>query len=137
MSNPLQLPTPMDPDVCARCGAPTPRYVPLGPVYCSGVCWREATSTARANTKLVLADVAGERAIQDAKWGEQSHDPAWWLAILTEEVGEVAQEVLGLRFGEAAKAHGDLRTELLHVAAVAVSAIETLDFGAAGMGVVA
>ncbi len=87
-----------------------------------------------ANTLMVLRDVARERERQDEKWGPQSHSPEWWLAILAEEVGEAAQEVLGLRFGDDAKAHGDLRAELLHVAAVAVSAIETLDYGEAGRG---
>jgi NTP pyrophosphatase (non-canonical NTP hydrolase) len=85
-------------------------------------------------TFQILCDVARERQRQDAKWGEQSYSPEWWLAILTEEVGEAAQEVLGIRFGDAAKAHGDMRTELLHVAAVAVSAIESLDYGSAGLG---
>lgn len=82
----------------------------------------------------VLRDVARERQRQDEKWGPQDHHPAWWMAILMEEVGEAAQEVLGLQFGDAAKAHGDLRKELLHVAAVAVSAVEALDYGAAGLG---
>jgi len=85
-------------------------------------------------TFAVFQDVAAERARQDAEWGTTGHTPEVWLAILTEEVGEVAREVLGLRFGEAAKCHGDLRTELVQVAAVAVSAIESLDFGAAGLG---
>lgn len=87
-----------------------------------------------SQTFNVIEAVAKERQRQDAKWGEQAHPPEWWMAILVEEVGEAAQEVLGLRFGDAAKAHGDLRTELLHVAAVAVSAIEALDYGAAGRG---
>jgi NTP pyrophosphatase (non-canonical NTP hydrolase) len=86
------------------------------------------------NTFATLLDVARERQRQDAKWGEQAHPPEWWLAILVEEVGEAAQEVLGIAYGDAAKAHGDLRTELLHVAAVAVGAVEALDYGAAGRG---
>jgi NTP pyrophosphatase (non-canonical NTP hydrolase) len=82
----------------------------------------------------VLRDVVKERQRQDAKWGPQDHHPVWWMSILMEEVGEAAQEVLALKFGDAAKARGDLREELLHVAAVAVSAVEALDFGAAGLG---
>jgi hypothetical protein len=35
-----------------------------------------------------------ERKRQDAKWGEQNHDPATWALILTEEVGEVAKGAL-------------------------------------------
>lgn len=105
-----------------------------------GTLWHERESPSMTGADVtsqtfnVLHDVARERQRQDAKWGEQSHPPEWWMAILVEEVGEAAQEVLGLRYGESAKAHGDLRKELLHVAAVAVSAIEALDYGAAGLG---
>ncbi len=85
-------------------------------------------------TFKVLEDVARERERQDALWGVQTHPAVWWLALIIEEAGEAAQEVLATEYGEAAKAHGDLRKELLHVAAVAVSAIEALDEGAAGLG---
>lgn len=33
-----------------------------------------------------LTDVLAERTRQDAKWGEQNHDPITYLAILTEQV---------------------------------------------------
>ena len=33
----------------------------------------------------VLNEVSAERQRQDAKWGEQNHDPLLWLSILTEE----------------------------------------------------
>lgn len=41
---------PMEMVVCAVCRAPTPRYVPNGPVYCSGKCWREAAVRALNGT---------------------------------------------------------------------------------------
>lgn len=72
----------------------------------------------------VLADVAAERARQDAKWGQQDHDAFTYLAILTEEVGEAAQAALHNQFG--GKAAGTLEIELIHVAAVAVAAIECI-----------
>lgn len=72
-------------------------------------------------------DVDQERSKQDAKWGVQDHTDPIWQAILTEEVGEAAQEVLTREYGDAAKGHGDLREELLHVAAVAIAWIECLD----------
>jgi NTP pyrophosphatase (non-canonical NTP hydrolase) len=40
----------------------------------------------------LLANVAAERARQDAKWGEQNHHPAIWMAILLEEIGEAAKD---------------------------------------------
>lgn len=77
----------------------------------------------------VLAEVTRERTRQIQLWGAQSHEPAMWLAILTEEVGEVAKEVAEGRV----KPFSDekCRTELIHVAAVAAAAIEYLDRGVA------
>lgn len=83
-----------------------------------------------------LSDVVSERAAQDLKWGEQSHDHPTWLAILTEEVGEASEEVLNLRFPDASKRPGEpyetlaaLRDELVQVAAVAVAWVENIDRG--------
>lgn len=41
---------------------------------------------------LVL--IQAERKRQDEKWGEQNHNDEKWLAILVEEVGELAQAIL-------------------------------------------
>jgi NTP pyrophosphatase (non-canonical NTP hydrolase) len=73
----------------------------------------------------VLKDVAEERGSQDMKWGVQDHDPLAWLAILTEEVGEVAKEVNEVHFrGKSGEAY---RAELIQVAAVAVAMVECVD----------
>lgn len=74
-----------------------------------------------------LDDVGDERRRQIGLWGPQSHAPERWLAILVEEVGEVAKEVAesGLNPGL------NYRTELVHVAAVATAAIECIDRGVA------
>jgi NTP pyrophosphatase (non-canonical NTP hydrolase) len=73
----------------------------------------------------VLQEVMVERARQDEKWREQNHEPAVYLAILAEEVGEVAQEVLRAKFG--GKSLDSYRAELIQVAAVAVAMVECLD----------
>lgn len=81
-------------------------------------------------TITVLEDVFEERKRQNNKWGSQRNlSDLTWLAILTEEVGESAQEVLTRIPGneEAGKGHGDLREELVQVAAVAIAWIEALD----------
>jgi hypothetical protein len=85
--------------------------------------------TVNNETIKALEDVYNERVRQDEKWGSQeSNADTVWLAILTEEVGESAQEVLTREFGvESGKGHGDLREELVQVAAVAVAWIECLD----------
>lgn len=67
----------------------------------------------------VLEEVMEERKRQDELWGEQNHDDGIWLAILVEEVGEVANDI-----NERSK---KLREELIQVAAVAVSWVESID----------
>ena len=78
------------------------------------------------NRIRVLHEVSMERARQDEKWGEQNHDDFTWLAILTEELGEVAEGALVQVYEGSGTPH-DVRAELIQVAAVAVSWIECLD----------
>lgn len=75
----------------------------------------------------VILDILQERQNQDDKWGEQNHDPILWVAILTEEVGELAQCALHEKFG-GHHAEG-LREEAIQCAAVAMSIVECLDRG--------
>lgn len=84
-----------------------------------------------SHTQSVLTAVAAERARQDAKWGEQNHEPEVWLAILSEEVGELATAMLQHRFGAAAGVGGraafnDVEKEAVQVAAVAVALVECM-----------
>ena len=72
-----------------------------------------------------LVSILEERERQEAKWGEQNHDPFTYLAILTEEVGELAQAALHARFGGPTGEH--LRKEAVHTAAVAMAIVECLD----------
>lgn len=65
-----------------------------------------------------------ERKRQYEKWGKQRHDNYRWLAILMEEVGELAQAILHDQFGGAHA--GTARIELIHVAAVAVQWLESM-----------
>lgn len=64
----------------------------------------------------IISKIRYEIMCQYEKWGEQHHDPAIWLAILTEEVGEVAESVLK-------KESYSYRAELIQVAAVAIQAL--------------
>jgi NTP pyrophosphatase (non-canonical NTP hydrolase) len=73
----------------------------------------------------VLRPLAKERQRQNEKWGEQNHDDEIWLAILSEEIGEVSQALLHNKFGGRAK--GTLREELVHAAAVAIQWLEYID----------
>lgn len=72
-----------------------------------------------------LADVLQECEEIEARWGEQNHAPAAWLMILGEEVGEANKAALENHFrGESVKHY---RAELVQVAAVALTAIESFD----------
>lgn len=79
-------------------------------------------------------DIAAERRRQDDKWGQQNHDATVWLAVLTEEVGELADAALvrralladGYSIGPAIE---QMRHEAVQVAAVAVAFIEWMDRG--------
>lgn len=68
-----------------------------------------------------LQDIMEERFRQDEKWGEQNHTPARWLIILGEEYGEACHGAL--------RDFDEYREELVHVAAVALAALESFDRG--------
>ena len=73
----------------------------------------------------VLNLIRAERERQNKKWGEQNHDDYRWLAILTEEVGELAQAILHDEFGGSHA--GTAKTALINVAAVAVQWLECME----------
>lgn len=70
----------------------------------------------------IFEEIKIEQDAQTIKWGEQNHHPYKWLAILGEEVGEANKAVLESSLLQ-------YRDELIQVAAVTVSAIESLDRG--------
>ncbi len=76
-----------------------------------------------------VQSVLDERTRQDAKWGEQNHDPFTYLAILTEEVGEFSQAALETHFGGKHGGLENMRKEAVHTAAVALAIVECLDRG--------
>ena len=73
-----------------------------------------------------VSDIVAERRRQDAKWGEQNHDPFTYLAVLTEEVGELAQAALQCKFGGPHGNRGEMYKEAVQVAAVAMAIVECL-----------
>lgn len=75
---------------------------------------------------LAIANVLEEMNRQDIKWGgDRDQDNFVWQTILTEEVGEAAEECLSVAF--AAKPEQDLYDEVVQVAAVAIQWLENLD----------
>lgn len=75
----------------------------------------------------VIKDVQDERKRQDEKWGEQNHDPFFYLTILMEEVGETAEAALDLHHEESDINLTHLRLEAIQTAAVAQAIVECLD----------
>ncbi len=68
----------------------------------------------------VIEEISSQVNLQMAKWGEQNHLPYTWIAILTEEVGEVCHAALE-------RDVDNYREELIHVIAVAVAQVECWD----------
>jgi NTP pyrophosphatase (non-canonical NTP hydrolase) len=75
-----------------------------------------------------LFSITEERENQIKKWGVQNHTPIEWIAILTEEVGEVSKEALEFHFKRFYEDTGQLERyekELIQVAAVALAMLES------------
>ncbi len=69
---------------------------------------------------MAAHDVLDERDRQDIKWGSQRQlSDREWLAILVEEVGEAAKDILDQK-------PDGLKTEVVQVAAVALAWLEAL-----------
>ena len=58
---------------------------------------------------------------QRDKWGARSHDSPYWAIILMEEVGEAAKAILDQ------SPSGDLKDELVQVAAVCISWLQAME----------
>lgn len=78
------------------------------------------------NQKSIIEEIKLERKRQDSRFGNQPRNlmPTVYLAVLTEELGEVARSII----------EGDsenYRIELIQLAAVSIAAIEEYDNGLA------
>lgn len=73
---------------------------------------------------VVNMDVFYERLSQNEKWGHQRQHYGTWLAILFEEVGELAQALQQGMVSQKKTDADDLYKELIQVAAVASAIAE-------------
>lgn len=91
---------------------------------CNGLSSNRITDLILASEDGTFQSIRDERNFQDRKWGIQNHDDKTWLAILMEEVGELAMTLLDNK----EKGHPDFlrNKELIQVAAVAVAWMECL-----------
>lgn len=81
--------------------------------------------------EVIFDDIDDERHRQQQEHTDGPHHIVYWLALLSEEVGELAHAVLDGQKVETEE-DGDLvleaiRTELVQIAALAVAALEDLD----------
>jgi hypothetical protein len=76
---------------------------------------------AKLRSTPALQEVLEERVRQEAKWGQQNHDPFLYLTILGEEYGETCKAALE----DMLLCH--LREEAVQTAAVALAIVECLD----------
>ena len=75
----------------------------------------------------IVRDIARERGRQHVKWGTQRHSWPEWMAILGEEYGEACKESVEVHWQGVDIGFSGLRTELVHLAAVAVAIVEHID----------
>lgn len=82
-----------------------------------------------AISQVTLDAIAAESWAQDLKWGEQNGEPFEWLAILVEEVGELAQAMLADQSATPEmhdSHHVSMEVEAIQIAAVAAQFVECL-----------
>lgn len=66
-----------------------------------------------------------ERKAQLEKWGHQNHPPAIWHLVIGEEVGELAEAILDLRYSNTGMPH--VKAEAVQVATSAIALIEWIE----------
>ena len=72
-------------------------------------------------------DIFNERQRQDIKWGEQNHSNEWWMIILVEEIGELAEAMLNEQFGMSPDKPTSVRKELVEAVAGGIAWLECMD----------
>jgi hypothetical protein len=78
------------------------------------------------NMEIIAEVVRLDRLNQVQKWGEQNHESLFWLGICTEELGEVAKEMITTPVDKS-----KLYAELVQLAASASAAAQAIKFGTA------
>lgn len=78
----------------------------------------------------IIRDVFAERERQDEQWGTQNHHPAYWLAILGKQVGQMGTAILNREWWTDRDAGtAQLRSEVVQMIAVGFAMLECLDRG--------
>ena len=81
---------------------------------------------------VVFDDIDSERERQVALFGEQNHHPAYWLAIMGKQVGQLGDAIVQREWAaEHLKKRmlEKVRNEAIQIAAVATALVEAIDRG--------
>lgn len=82
-----------------------------------------------------INDILDERRRQDAQWGVQNHHPAYWLAIVGKQVGQLGTAILDREWWtDQAAGTAKVRAEAVQGAAVLMALIECIDRGEMPIG---
>ena len=84
--------------------------------------------------KYNIVDIEMNKQVK--KWGVQNHNPHVFNTILVEEVGEVAKAILKTEGEGNTMSWQDVQEELIQVAAVAMSMIESIERNQVGIGTI-
>lgn len=78
----------------------------------------------------VVEDVIMERVRQDSLFGQQNHHPAYWLALLGKQQGQLGEAVVDREWAaDKVKAMDKIRHEAVQMIAVGVAMVEAIDRG--------
>lgn len=90
----------------------------------------QETALRRVAKGRAMVHVATERVKQDEEFGVQIHDPAYWLAILGKQVGQLGEAIIKHKwrgdFVPKQRTMEDMYHEARQVAAVAVALMEAI-----------
>lgn len=79
---------------------------------------------------LAVGAMIEERDRQDDTFGVQNHHPAYWLALLGKQMGQLGEAVVQREWAaDKGKASAAMRAEAIQLAAVALNMIECIDRG--------
>lgn len=95
----------------------------------------EELAEARRQVKA-MSDIAGERDRQERLFGVQKHHPAYWLALLGKQLGQLGEATVKREWASKGGpgspydvANQKIRNEAVQLAAVALNMIECIDRG--------
>jgi hypothetical protein len=80
---------------------------------------------------MIITDVTKECARQHELWGEQNYEPAYWISMLSEQLGDTntifRHTITASNKKEKLNSYVNLRNELIRLASLTVSFVESLD----------